>query len=123
MANSGIYTASRTQHATRWKTLRAEGVPIISTWIDEAGTGETTSYEDLWRRCINEASAAAALILYIEPGETMKGALVELGAALAHDVPVFIVGDPPGSVQHHRLVTLCETLEDAVRAAREACSQ
>ena len=120
---AGIYTASRTQHAGRWIALRAEGVPVMASWIDEAGPGQTTSYEKLWERCVAEAFSAGALILYSEPGEVMKGALVELGAALAGNVPVFIVGEPPGSVRHHRLVTLCETLEEAVRAAMEACAR
>lgn len=35
-----IYTASKTRHADKWRHLRDEiGLPINSTWIDEAGAG------------------------------------------------------------------------------------
>ena len=29
----------------------------------------------------------------IEPGELLKGALIEVGVALAHGIPVYCVGD------------------------------
>ncbi|WP_298967675.1 hypothetical protein [uncultured Methylobacterium sp.] len=115
----GIYIASKTVHAPRWRKLRAAGFPIISTWIDEAGVGESKCLKDLWRRCITEAAGAAALVLYHEPGEMLKGAWVEAGAALTRDVPVFGVGVAGYSVANHQRVTLCETVEEAFRQAQE----
>lgn len=113
-----IYTASRTRHAPRWKDLRASGVPIIATWIDEAGPGETADMSELWGRCINEAKSAGAVILYREDGETLKGALVEVGAALGAGVPVYVVGcidTSEYSWLNHPLVTLCRTVDSALR--------
>jgi len=52
---SGIYIASKSKHAPQWRALRDSGVPIISTWIDEAGEGETLDWTALWKRCIHEA--------------------------------------------------------------------
>jgi hypothetical protein len=46
----GIYIASKTVHAARWRDLRAQGLPIISTWIDEAEIGATGDWPDLWHR-------------------------------------------------------------------------
>lgn len=118
-----IYTASRTRHANRWRELRASGIPIISTWIDEAGPGESASMVDLWDRCINEAGAADALILYREDGEELKGAIAETGAALLAGKPVFAVGfDGEGDLKafsflNHRLVTRCESVEVALLLA------
>lgn len=89
---TGIYVASRTRHAPRWRDLRDGGWPICSTWIDEAGPGETSDFADLWTRCIREASECSALILYREDDEPLNGALVEAGAALAHGKTVFGVG-------------------------------
>lgn len=36
-----IYGASRTSHAEKWKAWRSAGLPIVSSWIDEAGPGQT----------------------------------------------------------------------------------
>jgi hypothetical protein len=88
-----FYIASKTKHADKWRELRDNaGVNIISTWIDEAGVGETKCFSDLWTRCINEASSADVLIVYVEEGEQLKGGFVEVGAALASKKPVFGAG-------------------------------
>lgn len=111
----GVYIASKIVHAPRWRELRVAGVPINSTWIDEVGAGETKSYSDLWRRCIAEASSADALIAYVEHGESLRGAFVEIGAALGNNVSVFIVGAPDDwSFMHHYLVTASSSLELAI---------
>ena len=87
-----IYTASKTIHAPMWRKLRAEGYNIIATWIDEAGPGESESLPDLACRCITEPSDADVTVLYCEPHEILKGALVEVGAALASGRQVRVVG-------------------------------
>ena len=120
-----IYIASKTRHAPRWLELRAYvdvwwpgECKVISSWIDEAGPGETVSFSDLWIRCVQEASSATALIVYAEPDDVLKGALVEVGAALGNGVRVFVVGVQPGwSFVNHPLVTKCESIEDAFRRA------
>lgn len=120
-AGRGIYTASKTTHAHLWKRFRADGYPIISTWLDEAGKGETKSFEDLWARCVSEAASCAALVAYRESGEILKGGLIEIGAALANGRPVFFVGDVEGySFKAHPLVTICPDIETAFRRAQEA---
>lgn len=91
----GVYIASKVRHAVTWKMLRASGFPVISTWIDEAGDGDTSDFADLWRRCITEAITAEVVIVYRLPGEALKGAWTEVGAALAYGVPVYAVGIPP----------------------------
>ncbi|MHA6684444.1 hypothetical protein [Mesorhizobium sp. A556] len=111
-----IYTASKTAHASKWRELRAAGLPINSTWIDEAGEGETKCFESLWSRCISEASKATAVLLYREPGEVLKGAFIEAGAALACGVPVHAVGCEEFSFVNHSLVTQHDNLIAALRA-------
>jgi nucleoside 2-deoxyribosyltransferase len=88
-----IYIASKVKHAEKWRKLRKEGAKIISTWIDEAGEGQTYSYHVLACNCIEEIKEADALILYCEEGEMLKGALIEVGAALAFGKKVYAVGD------------------------------
>lgn len=113
----GIYMASKTAHAPRWRELRANGAPIISTWIDEAGKGETACFADLWRRCVDEAATATALIVYREPGEVLKGAFVEVGAALSMGVPIYAVGCDEFSFVHHAGVARCSSLPQALALA------
>lgn len=117
----GIYVASKTKHAPMWRTLRKYAVaPIISTWIDEAGAGESSDIPDLAKRCIDEASRAAATVLYCEPGEVLKGALMEVGAALASGRMVYSVGHCDGLssvfVQHPNWRTMA-TVQDAMNSA------
>lgn len=110
---SGIYVASKTKHTHIWKHYRELGYPIISTWIDEAGVDESKDLSDLWVRCINEASDCSLLIAYIEEGDILKGAYVEIGAALGNRKHVFLVGNFPGSFDNHPLITKFTTLEEA----------
>lgn len=91
-----IYTASRTIHAPKWIQYRNQGYNIISTWIDEAGEGQSSDYSSLAKRCIDESIAADYFLLYSEPGEVLKGALIEAGAALAANKFVYYVGDGSG---------------------------
>jgi hypothetical protein len=87
-----IYTASKTKYAHLWLALRDQGHRVISTWIDEAGEDESDDYGDLAYRCILEARNADMTLLYCEPGDILKGALIEAGAALAAGKEVRCVG-------------------------------
>lgn len=115
---AGIYVASKSRHGPTWLRLRASGVPIVSTWIDECEAGATSSWPDLWVRCIEEATNAGALILYVEEGEVLKGAIAEVGAALAGGVKVFYAGPPRAfTFLEHPLVVRCPDLDAAVALA------
>lgn len=109
-----IYVASKCKHAKMWKELRSRPLPITSTWIDEAGAGETVDTKELWVRVIREASTATALLFYSEDGEIQKGGLVEVGAALSHGVPVYAVGPIPGTWHNHPLVQKCFNVDEAL---------
>lgn len=116
----GIYIASKTKHAARWRYLRDKvGEPIISTWIDEADVGEINDLADLWRRCILEASTAEVLILYREPDDVLKGGWVELGAALASGVTVFAVGIEEFTIAHDKRIRHFPDMKASIAAARE----
>ena len=111
-----IYVASHTKHARMWRSLRASGYPIISTWIDEAGEGESEDLEDLAVRCVNEAMDADYVILYSAKGDTLRGALIEAGAALAAGKLVFAVGYHHPVFQFHPRWITSATLESALRS-------
>ena len=90
-----LYVASRASLPERpamWRSLRDQGWRIVSTWIDEAGEGQTLDYADLWTRIESEIRACDGLILYAEPDDfPLKGAMVEVGMALAMGKPVAAV--------------------------------
>jgi len=107
-----------------WRRLRREGWQITSSWIYEAGEGETADFEELWLRIEREISHSDALLLYAENGDfPLKGALVEVGIALGMGKPVLIcVPDvklagrsmrPIGSWIAHPLVNRIPSLGDA----------
>ena len=114
----GVYVASKTRHADLWKRYREQGLPVASTWIDEAGALEST--KESWVRFVAECRCAAALILYAEEGDRLEGALVEVGIALAASVPVLTVGPVSRSrfpFTQHPLVKTCSSLDEAVKLA------
>lgn len=125
-----IYVASRTYHAGIWRDARDKGIPIISTWIDEAGEGETADLSELWARIQREVTSAERLVMLIEDGDfPFKGALIEVGMALAAGKPVYLVIDPDieldgrtlrplGSWAKHPNVHWMPTLYDAFNARR-----
>lgn len=130
----GIYVASRVRHAETWRWWRdSAGVPIISTWIDEAGEGETGDFAELWSRITSEVLSAERVVFFASQGDPpFKGAFIEIGIALGAGIPVTVVLDqieleprscrPIGSWINHPLVTMEPTLVQALatlRAARE----
>ncbi len=123
-----IYVASRASIPARsamWRQLRETGAPIISTWIDEAGAGETKDLSELWARIEAEIRRADRLVLYVEPEDfPLKGAFIEVGMALALGKPVYVVlpgvtlqpgnWSPLGSWARHPLVQFADDAQSAV---------
>ena len=97
-----IYTASKIWHNKRWIALRGQGFNIVSRWINfDCGTKEnpsgakdlnTVEKINLWKMCIEDVQKCDLLIAYAEEGETHRGVLVEIGAALASNKPVYLIG-------------------------------
>jgi hypothetical protein len=124
-----IYVASRVLHADLWKSLREPGAHIIATWIDEAGEGETADFVELWQRIRGEIASCDVLVFYAAGVQDFpfKGALVEVGMALALGKPVYAALEdvmldgrtmrPVGSWLLDRNVRRFDTLEDAMREA------
>lgn len=89
-----IYVASRAsvpERSAMWRRLRAEGWPIISTWIDDAGDGEVGDFTELWGCITREIGNCKKLVLYAEQGDfPLKGAMFEAGIALGMGRPVVV---------------------------------
>lgn len=93
-AARGIYVASRASLPERgcmWRKFRGEGSPIVSSWIDEDGEGETEDFSELWLRIMGEIRRSGALVLYVEPDDfPLKGALIEVGISIALGLKVIV---------------------------------
>lgn len=130
MIPRSIYVASRASVLARgrmWRQLRDEGGhPIVSSWIDEDGPGQTASMSDLWARIQLEVGRSDLLVLYVEPSDLpLKGAFIEAGMALAMGKPVRLVaaGFHPGEERPqlgswicHPSVTLWGSVVEALRS-------
>ncbi|MEP3667917.1 MAG: hypothetical protein ABJN42_14430 [Roseibium sp.] len=115
---SGLYMASKAvAHAPKWIAAR-EDLPVVSTWIDEAEEGMELDWPDLWNRCLTEATNAQVLIVYMEPGEVLKGAWIEVGAALAVGVPVIGVGIEEFSIAKSGKIIMAPGLDEAMLLAQ-----
>jgi hypothetical protein len=132
MKQEGTYIASRTLRAPTWRRLRdVNGWKITSSWIDEARGGESENLSTLWQRIEAEIARSNLLILYVETEDfPLKGALIEVGIAIAHHIPIRIVSPgvildpvsfrPLGSWVRHPLVTFCDTMHEAHAACKIA---
>lgn len=114
-----IYTASKPRHAATWRAMRAEGFRIIATWIDYADGGAVVDWQRLWLDCVSEAAQANVTLVYIEHGDELRGAYIEMGVAIANNRRVFFVN--PDNVRisdatHHPLVTTFDSLAAAKAA-------
>jgi hypothetical protein len=98
-----IYVASRatTQHGAMWRHYRNNiGLPIVSSWIDQTGVGES-DYGKLWSDILEEIRHCKALFFYAVPDDfPLKGAFVEVGMALAFNKRVYCI--LPGVVLEER---------------------
>lgn len=123
-----VYVASRAsvpERSALWRKMRdEEGYLITSTWINEAGDGDTADFGELWERIAKEIQRSSSLLLYAEPDDfPLKGALIEAGMALGMDKRVIVCLPnvdvqprscrPIGSWINHPLVTRCDDLCDA----------
>jgi hypothetical protein len=126
---STIYVASRASLPERpamWRRLRDEGWNIVSTWIDEAGDGETDDFSELWNRITREIQSACKVVLYAEQCDfPLKGAIVEAGIALGMGKSVVVClpgvvldgrsSRPIGSWVSHPRVYRIDDLNEAMR--------
>lgn len=111
-----IYIASKALHRPQWRDYRKLGVPIISRWIDtpdehldrELPAG--FDFAQLWTQCVEDVVAADVTVVYVEHGEVLKGAILEVGVALGLGKKVVACGPMStflanGTWIHHPLVS------------------
>lgn len=85
-----IYIASKAHHRPIWRLYRDnKGIAFTSRWInvpDEfigRSLPEELDFKQLWIECVEDVINADILVLFCEEGDVLKGALFEMGIALA----------------------------------------
>jgi hypothetical protein len=116
-----VYVASKAKHAGWWQALRASGLDICATWVDwpfnhNGCEPSPADWAEHWQKCVDQAATCDVLLLHAIDGEVQRGALIELGAALATNRKVFIVSPYDWSWKHHPAVTVFSSLADAIKA-------
>jgi hypothetical protein len=117
-----VYVASKSSRAAEWRALRSAGLPITSSWIDwplkrpDLREPSPTEWREHWDNCIKEASAADITLMVAYPGETHRGAILEIGGALSAGKKVYLVSTSEWTFRHHPNVKSFPNLEAAISA-------
>lgn len=119
-----VYFAACLHHAAIGLKISADWPEFTwtSVWPQLVGRipdrGELAS--EFWLQDIRAVNDSDVVLLYAEPGDPLRGALVEAGACLGNGQRVFAVGDNAlfGTWQFHPGVARFVTLEGAWRALR-----
>ena len=120
-----VYIASKLSYAFMFQGLREEwrrrGIDLHARWFDQASLEHvehkltTHDFHVFWLVDEEDVRQSDAVILYAETGDKLRGALVEVGMAIALGKLVIVIGDHPdyGTWQHHPVVTRADSLDHA----------
>lgn len=119
MRKPRLYFSSKVRHAAKWRAYENdERFKLHCSWIYAGEKGDIQDWPDHWVTCVNESKEADATIFYHEDGEKVAGALIEVGAALGNDHPLYYVGDISlGSYLQHPHVRFCKNVDKAIEEA------
>lgn len=98
-----VYPSSKVKHAPMWRELHRDAPHVFlnARWIKRAeheSDLKENGFKDLWNECQDDIESADAVLVYAEDGDVLKGALVEVGMALANGIRVIIIVS-----EHNRL--------------------
>lgn len=114
-----VYIASKMQHAARWRNLYSKyaHVHVVSRWpfLEPSVEPDEDNARKFWQDDVADIQAADAVIVYAEPEEKLRGALVEAGIAIGLGKLVIVIGDHPdfGTWIHHPQVRRADDLVSA----------
>lgn len=120
-----VYVASKLKYADRLKYLRGEwveyGINLHARWFDQAileTSGEVDDPEDFhifWLVDEDDVATSDVVLVYGEPEDHLRGALVEAGMAIALKKLVVVIADSPdyGTWQHHPQVAKARSFDHA----------
>ena len=112
-----VYVASHIRFIDFWQKLRDSEINISSTWIDHVpDRGDIEAISRLWVNCFEEIRKSDMAMVKAEKEDIFKGVLVEIGAALVLDKPVYLVGEnnSMGDIYNHPLFHQVSSIEEAI---------
>lgn len=93
-----VYISAKLEHAPKLAALKQDGFHINARWIDLAKVGrERMKPVTHWQQeNFDDIAMAHFVIMYLEPGDKLKGSLFEIGYAIGIGKKVWIAGDGHG---------------------------
>jgi hypothetical protein len=91
-----VYPSSKVKHAPMWREIQ-QTVPHVffnARWVKRAERESDLKegdFLDLWHECQADIESSDVVLVYAEEGDVLKGALVEVGIALANRIRVLLV--------------------------------
>lgn len=123
-----VYTASKLAQAATWRLLQKQWPQVFfhARWLrhNELGTPDTPeNAARFWVEDEQDVKTADAVLLFAEPAEHLRGALVEAGIAIANNIPIIIVGEHPdyGTWQYHPGVARVADFQEAYEHMQRFC--
>lgn len=115
-----VYGASKLKHAPLWIRLREEWEEIyfIARW-PTLHVGKTPDDECFakvfWQHDAEDVCECDVVLVYADPNDHLRGALVEAGMGIAFDKEIVVVGDHPdyGTWRYHSSVHRVKDLDSA----------
>lgn len=102
-----------------WQRLRADNphIEFTSRWIDMVDQEADAKQKDFMRFWLGDhedVKRSDFVAVYAEPGDRLRGALVEAGIGLALGKTVIVIGahEDYGTWQHHPLAWRVATVEE-----------
>jgi hypothetical protein len=116
-----VYTASKISTAPEWRDIHATHphVHFHARWLKHnlKGTPDRADFASkFWLEDERDVHDCEALIVWAREGEHLRGALVEVGMAIAFGKPVIVVGTHAdySTWQHHPQCQLARDLAHAL---------
>lgn len=93
-----VYISAKLEHAPKLAALKQDGFHINARWIEmaEAGRQRLKPVSHWQQENFDDIEMADFVILYLEPGDHLKGSLFEIGYAIGRGKKVWIAGDGNG---------------------------
>lgn len=93
-----VYISAKLEHAAKLRDLKVDGFHINSRWIWMADMGRSNQKPVThWQQeNFDDIEAAHYFIMYVEPGDHLKGSIFEIGYAVRADKKCWIAGDGHG---------------------------
>lgn len=93
-----FYLACKIKHGLKLKEkLEAldSNITVTSRWLDYADKNlADLNTEEICKFCIEDVKNCDAVLFYIEKDDELVGALIEVGMAIALDIPVYFMAFP-----------------------------